>query len=82
MSLAKYLAMLEANKGTKMLGEGAGEAGKIVGLSDLGKGALGGAAGGLGLGALLGHEMTEDEPEEDPTDDALAMRHRQRRGGI
>ena len=66
MSLAKYLAMLQANKGTKMLG----------------KGALGGAAGGLGLGALLGHEMTEDEPEEDPTDDALAMRHRQRRGGI
>lgn len=76
-ALARYLAKLgpKGEQALALLSEGASPEAKL-GLSDLGKGALGGGAAGLGLGALLGHEMTEPDEEEQE----LLNRHRQRRG--
>ena len=83
-ALAKYLAKMGGGAEEALLSKlaaakgMAGNAGEALGPGGSALAGLGAGAGGMaGLEALLG-----GEPEEDPTDDALAMRHRQRRGGI
>ena len=69
-ALAKFLARLKSSEPEmKLLGQAAPKE-RIVGLSGLGKGVLGGAAA-LGAGGLLAHELGGDDDEEE-------MRHRRR----